>query len=877
MNTSLPKTILRSDYRPSPWQIIHTRLLFELDAHRTRVTSHLKLRKHDEGSLELDGVGLKLLSVQLDSKPLAESQYTVTEKQLIVDSLPAECVLSIVVEIDPESNKALEGLYLSSANFCTQCEAEGFRKITYYLDRPDVLSTFDVSISADAKRYPVLLSNGNFVSSEMHDDGRHSAHWHDPYPKPAYIFALVAGELSHIEDEFVTASGRKVKLLIYVQAHNIDACSLAMDALKRSMRWDEEVYGLEYDLDLFMIVAVDDFNMGAMENKGLNIFNSKYVLANQDTATDADILGVEAVIAHEYFHNWTGNRVTCRDWFQLSLKEGLTVFRDQQFSADMHSPEVKRIEDVRLLRSAQFPEDASPLSHPIRPDSYIEINNFYTLTVYEKGAEVIRMMHTLLGSDHYYSGVDLFLKRHDGEAATCDDFISAMQEASGVDLSQFQLWYSQAGTPTLKITDSFDETKGEYTLNIEQKIPDTPGQKNKKAMQIPLRIGLINSKGQMEAVSLGRKEGDGAVLDVTAKQQKFVFSGLTSKPVPSLLRGFSAPVHVEYDYSDKTLCFLLAHDTDSFNRWEAVQRLYTHVINRFMLGEREDAAVDLLPAIGSVIRDKGMNARFKAELLSIPSIETLASNADVIDIHAMHRARKKLISCLATEFQSELEVLASRNDAEADKRSNVNAGAGADMNRRSLANKALMLLTELEEVVWLPIAKEKFDYADNMTDSMAALSALCCSNTQASQDSLNTFYKRWESNKLVIDKWFAVQAGAEHELVFENVKALMQHPAFDRDNPNRFRSLLGRFAMGNPAYFHVADGAPYTLITDQIMLLDKTNPQVAARLVTPFLQWRKFVAPQKEHMQAALQRIAAVDTLSPDVFEVVSKALSESV
>ncbi len=862
MSSPAPQIIYRSDYQSPDWTITHTKMDFELDPSRTRVSTEIQLKRQRQAPLVLDGVDITLLSLHVDGKALAKSDYVVGADSLSIEGLPLTCALTIVTEIDPESNKALEGLYRSSGNYCTQCEAQGFRKITYYLDRPDVLATFDVSITADKISCPVLLSNGNFVSEEQHDDGRHTVHWHDPFPKPAYLFALVGGQLACIEDDFITASGRAVTLAIYVQEHNIDQCSFAMDALKRSMKWDEDVYGLEYDLDRFMIVAVDDFNMGAMENKGLNIFNSKYVLASEDTATDTDILGVEAVIAHEYFHNWTGNRVTCRDWFQLSLKEGLTVFRDQQFSADMQSKEVKRIEDVRLLRARQFPEDAGPMSHPIRPDSFIEINNFYTLTVYEKGAEVIRMIHTLLGEGNYYKGIKLYFERHDGHAVTCDDFISAMQDASGVDLTQFRLWYSQAGTPELVVSDSYDTDASEYRLSVVQNVPDTPGQTDKKAMHIPLRIGLLDANGKAINLKLGTEDGDGALLNITKAQDEFVFKEVSEKPTPSLLRGFSAPVRLSYEYSAEQLAFLIANDSDSFNRWEAAQRLYSLGLGRLLDGDEIDSVEPLLHAMDKLMSDPSLDAGYKAEMLSLPSIDTIASDAPVIDIAAIDRARTDMSVAMAAHLEPHLKSLITQHQ--------VNMTIG----ERALRNRALHLLSELDESRWLEIAIRHFEHASNMTDSVAALAALCSSTKANKQHYLDSFYRRWESNKLVIDKWFSIQAMAKYDGVLDDVLALTKHMAFDSANPNRFRSLVGVFASANPAYFHAADGRAYTFVSEQIVSIDKTNPQVAARLVTPFLQWKRFVEPQKSGMQTALRSVSQSTNLSPDVYEIVSKALS---
>ncbi len=866
MKESNPVTIARKNYQAPNWTIDQTELVFELAPSLTVVQSRLHLRRVGTGALQLDGSDLELQSISVDDLPLDESQYTVSDDHLIIDGLPERCELTTVVHINPQANTALEGLYCSSENFSTQCEAEGFRKITYYLDRPDVLSVFRVRIVADRDACPVLLSNGNLESSLELDDGRHQVQWHDPHPKPCYLFALVAGKLSRIQDTFTTRSNRVVDLHIYVEDHNIDQCQFAMDALKRSMKWDEEVYGLEYDLDLFMIVAVDDFNAGAMENKGLNIFNSKYVLADASLATDDNFLGVEAVVAHEYFHNWTGNRVTCRDWFQLSLKEGLTVFRDQEFSADMQSRNVKRIQDVRLLRAQQFAEDASPMSHPIRPDEYIEVNNFYTLTVYEKGAEVIRMIHSLLGSQQYYAGIDLYFERHDGQAVTCDDFVQAMQDASGLDLTRFRQWYSQSGTPTIRVQDSYDAHSKQYTLTVTQSNPDKAGVL-RPPLHIPLRMGLLDSDGNELALSCGRADDDGShVLDLTENTHEFVFNDIATKPVPSLLRGFSAPVVLDYDYDDQTLAFLLANDTDSFNRWEAGQRLASRVIQGLL--DDSDAGVpnSFVEAFKTLIDDDGLDVAFKAIMLGMPGIKTISNEQAVIDIQAIEKALRAVKTALATRYQSTLQSwvtsMPDRDQLEC-------------TGERALANTALALLTYLPAEHWQHLAVAQYENATNMTDRIEALAVLCDIPGSTKDQCVSDFYERWSEHRLVVDMWFSVQAGAQHEQVIDDVIALTGHEAFDASNPNRLRSLIGKFASGNPVYFHADTGAGYTLVANNIIQLDATNPQVAARLVTPFLQWRRFAEPQQRLMRESLERMAAVKPLSPALYELVNKALED--
>ena len=867
MKESNPVSISRKDYQAPNWLIDKTDLTFELDPALTVVTSTLHLRKAGEGPLRLDGSELELKSICVDGEILESDQYKLSDDALQIESLPAQCQLQLVTHIRPEANTALEGLYSSGGHLTTQCEAEGFRKITYYLDRPDVLATFNVSIIADKATYPVLLSNGNLASTKTLDNGKHQVSWHDPFPKPCYLFALVAGRLSRIEDQFVTRSNRKVDLHIYVEEHNIEQCQFAMDALKRSMQWDESVYGLEYDLDLFMIVAVDDFNAGAMENKGLNIFNSKYVLADSQLATDSDFLGVEAVIAHEYFHNWTGNRVTCRDWFQLSLKEGLTVFRDQQFSADMQSRNVKRIQDVRMLRAQQFAEDASPMSHPIRPDEYIEINNFYTLTVYEKGAEVIRMIHTLLGAELYHKGIDLYFERHDGQAVTCDDFVQAMQDASGIDLHVFRQWYSQSGTPKLYVAGDYDAESQRYTLNITQSNPTREGSL-RAPMHIPLRIGLLDVHGNALPLNIGRADADGShVLDVTQAQQQFVFEGIASKPTPSLLRGFSAPVLLEYDYTDNDLAFLLANDADSFNRWEAGQRLATRIVEQ-LLDAKAGADVPgwFLDAFEPLLNDDTLDPGFKSMVLSMPGIKTIANAREKIDIQAIDSALRVLGLALAQRYESLLRKWVTKTP-ERDESDQIGA--------RMLANTALSLLSSLPANRWEHLAAAQYDKARNMTDRVAALAVLCNEPGEVKDRCVADFYQNFSEHKLVVDKWFSLQATAQHDQVIGDVTRLTEHEAFNIDNPNRLRSLIGAFGNGNPVYFHSADGAGYAFVANYIASLDRMNPQVAARLVTPFLQWRDYVEPQQSLMRSELEKIAAIEPLSPAVFELVTKALAD--
>ncbi|MBX2836525.1 MAG: aminopeptidase N [Gammaproteobacteria bacterium] len=868
MRTDQSMPIERKHYQPPGWRIHSVHLHFELHPSATRVINRMELERIENQPLRLDGVELELISIAVDGKALAADDYEIGQSHLTIAALPERCELLVETRINPKANTALEGLYQSSGNFCTQCEAEGFRKITYYLDRPDVLSVFTVTIDAEKQHYPVLLSNGNLQHEEPLDSGWHRAVWHDPFPKPCYLFALVAGTLVYQHDTYTTTSGREVDLFIYVEKHNLSLCDFAMGALQRSMRWDEDVYGLEYDLDRFMIVAVDDFNMGAMENKGLNIFNSKFVLANTDTATDTDFLGVEAVIAHEYFHNWTGNRVTCRDWFQLSLKEGLTVFRDQEFSSDMHSRNVKRIEDVRLLRDRQFAEDSGPMAHPVRPDSYIEINNFYTLTVYEKGAEVIRMFHTLLGAERYRRGIDEYFKRHDGQAVTCDDFIEAMQSVSDLDLDQFKLWYSYAGTPTLVVSTDYDAERKVFTLTVEQQCPDTPGQSDKQPMHIPLKVGLIDRLGKSLPLSLA----DGsftALLHVRNRTERFEFHQVASPPVPSLLREFSAPVKLQYDHSDEELAFLIRHDEDDFNRWESSMRLSERLVGRAMQsGSTVDASV-YVNALGTLLENADSDPAFVAEALAIPGVETLAGQYLPMDIHPVYKARECVLRSVASAHYETLTRIVERHTADSEPEFSKQ-GVG----RRKLVNQTLWLLSSLDRSQWLTLAELHYDRASNMTDRIGALRTLCRLPGESRDQRLAHFYDRYQDQRLVVDKWFAVQATSEHPDVLEDVVVLSKHPDFNKSNPNRLRSLIGAFAMSNPVGFHRTDGRGYELLADYIIDLDSLNPQIAARMVSPLIRYQQFAEQPRSLMLQALERISATPKLSADVAEIVQKSLN---
>jgi aminopeptidase N len=880
MRTSQPQTIYLSDYKVPAYLVATVDLRFELFEDGARVHSTLELRRNpdsDEVSapLELDGDSLTLESVALDGAQLAAGDYEDRGDQLVVRSVPEQFTLTVVTWIEPQNNTRLEGLYKSSGMFCTQCEAEGFRCITFFPDRPDVMARFRTRIEANKDAYPVLLSNGNDVERGELENGRHYVTWEDPFPKPCYLFALVAGDLVEKRDTFSTCSGRDIDLRMYVEPRNAEKCDHAMDSLKRSMRWDEEVYGREYDLDIFMIVAVDDFNMGAMENKGLNIFNSSCVLASQETATDLAFQRIEAIVAHEYFHNWSGNRVTCRDWFQLSLKEGFTVFRDSQFSADMGSPTVKRIEDVTLLRTAQFAEDGGPMAHPVRPASYMEISNFYTLTIYEKGAEVVRMIHTLLGPDLFRKGSDLYFDRHDGQAVTTDDFVKAMEDASGRDLRQFRLWYEQAGTPVLNVSDDYDADKGVYRLTIEQSIPDTPGQTNKKPQHIPFALGLLGQDGQPLPLQLGAGEADAPterVLELTEATHLFEFHGIESRPVPSLLRHFSAPVRVRYAWSREQLLFLMSHDPDGFNRWDAGQRLAVDVIQS-LVGAPDDAEIEprLVEAYRKLISDTELDQALVAKMLQLPSEAYLIELADNADVPAIHRARDAVLRHLAGALKAELIACYQRHQDGGPYEVTPEAIA-----RRSLRNTALAWLLMIDDQEGRELAVSQLNAADNMTDRMGALRALVNSGCESDrQQALDEFYDRFKDDPQVVEQWFSVQAASDQAGQLPDIQRLLEHPAFDWKNPNKIRSVVGAFAGQNLAAFHNPDGSGYEFLADQVCRLNDSNPQIAARLVTPLTRWRKFAPSYSARMKSALERIRDKSGLSRDVYEVVHKSLAD--
>ena len=873
-------TYLR-DYRAPDFLIDQADLDFDLGEDSTQVGARLQLRRAagsaPDAPLVLQGERLELLEIAVDGRTLTAAEYGVTDTELSIESVPDRFELRCLTRLRPQDNTELTGLYKSSGNFCTQCEAEGFRRITYFLDRPDVMARYTTTITADRAAYPVLLSNGNLLAQGEADGGRHWARWEDPFPKPSYLFALVAGKLGWIEDEFITASGRRVQLFIYVQPHNLDMCDHAMQSLKKAMRWDEEVYGREYDLDRFMIVAVDDFNMGAMENKGLNIFNSKFVLARPDTATDQDYQNIEGIIGHEYFHNWSGNRVTCRDWFQLSLKEGFTVFRDQEFSADMGSPAVQRIHDVNLLRTHQFREDAGPMAHPIRPDSYVEINNFYTTTVYNKGAEVVRMLRTLVGNEGFRRGTDLYFERHDGQAVTTEDFVRAIEDANAIRLQQFRHWYSQAGTPVVTVERYYDAQARTYTLSFAQHCPPTPGQADKLPFHIPLALALLGPDGEELPLRLYGEsiaQPGTRVVQLSREQESFVFQDVDRAPVPSLLRGFSAPVRLHIDYDESELSFLLARDPDPFCRWEAGQQLAVRLLlvltEAGQAGRPLEVPAAFVEALREVLTAEELDPAFRAVALTLPSETYLAEYMAAIDPEAVHAARQLLRRTLAQALRAEwlgcYQTLAGAGPARFD--------AGS-MGRRSLRNLCLNYLMELDgDAEVLGMCVDQFEQADTMTDRFAALTALAQREDAVADHSLQSFYETWQRNPQVLDKWFSVQATSRRRDTLQRVAELVRHPAFSLRNPNRVYALLRNFGQANPARFHSGAGAAYGFMAERILELDALNPQVAARLAGVFNDWRRYAEPYRSGMQTALQTMRDRCNLSPDVYEIVEKSLS---
>ena len=898
MRDSQATTTYLKNYEPPEFCIEKTNLSFDLYEDKTLVTSHIEFYRNKNflnnptDSLLLHGQNLDLESICINDFRLKPEQYSQGQESLTVPNLneilsgdSEKFTMTCVVRIKPQDNTSLEGLYKSKDKFCTQCEAEGFRKITYYLDRPDVMSSFTTRISADTEKYPILLSNGNKIDEgvEEGDPSRHWVCWEDPFRKPSYLFALVAGNLACVNDEFVTRSQRVVKLQIFVEARDIEKCDHAMRSLKNAMRWDEKVYGREYDLDIFMIVAVDDFNMGAMENKGLNIFNTSCVLANPKTTTDTFFQRVEAVVAHEYFHNWSGNRVTCRDWFQLSLKEGFTVFRDSEFSADMGSRVVKRIEDVAFLKTVQFAEDSGPMAHSVRPESYMEISNFYTVTIYEKGAEVVRMISEILGPSKFREATDLYFSRFDGQAVTTEDFVRVMEEVSGTDLNQFRLWYSQAGTPELKINSSYDDKENKFTLLIEQNCRETPNQKNKEPFYIPLRLGLLNHNGEQLPLitESGEKDSDSLydrIYPITKSRQEIVFHNIDSKPIPSLLRNFSAPIKLEYSYTQEELYFLMVHDTDGFNRWNAGQSLASQVITSLQLGESDkidEASKIISKAFRLLLNDslnkKELDKAMLAHILELPSEGSLIEQAGVAVVDAIHIARESVADFISAELKADFEEAFNSNLSEG--KFSVESG---DMARRALKNISLNYLVRSGDSFWIEKCFQQFTQADNMTDQLAALRFLMIYSEkhckEEADQALHLFYDQWKHEPLVVDQWFVTQALYPGDESLERVKTLCKHQAFDIKNPNKVRSLIGVFSSQNHVQFYQGGGEGYEFLADSIIQLDQINPQIAARMMTPLTRWRKFDHKRQALMQAQLQRIKETSNLSKDVFEVAEKS-----
>ncbi len=868
MGDTLSHTTYRNHYSPSSYLIDRTDLTFELEETHTIVTSQLSMRVNPDmtsavADLVLHGEMLELLSVTLDGDVLDASQYQKDESALTLFNIPKACELIIKTRIKPHENTALSGLYQSAKNVCTQCEAEGFRRITYFLDRPDVLSRFTTTIIADSTRYPILLSNGNKTHSEMLPDGKQKVVWVDPFKKPCYLFALVAGYFDLVEDFFVTQSGRRITLAIYVEKGNADKCAVAMGGLKKAMKWDEEKFGREYDLDIYMIVAVSDFNMGAMENKGLNVFNTQYVLSCPKTATDSDCIAIESVIAHEYFHNWTGNRVTCRDWFQLSLKEGLTVFRDQSFTADTTSATVARIDDVIDLRNSQFVEDAGPLAHPVRPDSYQEINNFYTSTIYNKGAEVIRMQRTLLGEAGFRKAMDLYFERHDGQAVTIEDFVRCMEDSSGINLEQFRLWYSQAGTPNVDVTDEYDAVKKQYTLTLTQRTAPTPGQPEKKPFFIPIKMGLLDETGK-------ELENDLFVLEEQA--QSFVFKDVITQPIPSLLRSFSAPVKLHYDYSDSALQCLAKHDTDGFNRYEAGQRyvmkLILNLINDYQTKKVLALPDAYLQMIKHLLLTMQNDKMLLVRMLSLPSEKYIAEQMPVIDVDAIYQVKEFVSRSIADALQDIFVKYYQDNAVAAADPWNMET-----VGKRQLKNTCLSYLMTLEKKQYQALALTQFNasLASNMTDTMGSMRAISNSENAERDSTLEQFYQHWQKDALVVDKWLILQAASKLPDTLSRVKSIMTHAAFDIKNPNKVYALLGVFSR-NAIHFHKMNGEGYQFVADCILQLDKLNPQVAAHLVKPFSEWRRYNETRQHLMRNHLEALLK-HPLSSDVKELVSKSL----
>lgn len=874
-----PTTTYLADYKAPDFLVESVDLHFNLANNDTLVQSKLQIKRNGQHThpLVLNGENLQLIEVALDNHVLNPSQYRLENETLVIANVPDAFVLNIKNQINPETNTQLSGLFKSDALFCTQCEPQGFQRITYFIDRPDVLARFTTTIEADSALYPILLSNGNLVERGESPKGRHWVKWVDPFKKPSYLFALVAGDLDCLEGRYQTRSGRSVVIRIFCEKGQADRCKFALEAVYKAMRWDEEVFGREYDLDIFMIVAVNAFNMGAMENKGLNIFNAKFILADPQTATDVDFQNILSVVGHEYFHNWSGNRVTCRDWFQLSLKEGLTIFRDQEFSTDMGSPLATRIDEVKSIRTAQFTEDAGPMAHPVQPDSYIEINNFYTTTIYNKGAEVIRMMRTLLGRELFHNAMTLYFDRYDGQAVTIEEFVKAMEETSGIDLTQFRRWYKQAGTPVVSIDTHYNPDKQTFTIEATQNCPPTPSQPHKLPFHIPLAVGLYSQQGDALPLTFENETAPSfeksCVLNLQKEKEIFCFKHINERPVPSFLHGFSAPIKLNMHYSDQDLRLLFLHDTDGFSRWEAGQQLalraINHLVQAYQQGHALTVDAEFCPAFAAILHDSKLDKMFIAELLTLPSEAYISEQMAVIDVDAIYAARRYLRETLAKELRVDWQKIYKSNEAFGEFQHDLESIA-----QRSLKNTCLAYLMATPDADTIALCWKQFKQANNMTDKVSALALLANVDCKERAEALNLFYEAWKTDTLVLDKWLAVQARSELPDTLSKVKALMQHPAFDDKNPNKLRALIGTFTQINRVQFHDKNGEGYAFLTDQVCRLNSINSQVASRLLDPLTQWRKFDSVRQAKMQACLQKIAQLPKLSKDIYELVVKSLA---
>lgn len=876
MQQEAVQTKYLKDYEVSPFLIDKIFLHFDLGEHQTHVKSILNIRKNPQSTssvnqLILNGSNLQLVSLELDGHSLENSRFKKTEHTLAIDDVPDEFILETEVIIKPQENTLLSGLYKSNSNFCTQCESEGFRRITYFIDRPDILTQYTTTISADRSQFPILLSNGNLTDSHELPGNRHWVKWEDPTRKPSYLFALVAGNFDVLEDQFITQSERNIALKIYVEPGKRDFATYAMQALKDAMQWDERKYGREYDLDIYMIVAVNDFNFGAMENKGLNIFNDRFILVHPETATDTDYLHVQSVVAHEYFHNWTGNRVTVRDWFQITLKEGLTVFRENQFCSDMNSRAARRIEEAKMIRNQQFQQDASPLAHPIYPDSFIEINNFYTVTVYEKGAEVIRMFHTMLGAELFRKAMDHYFDENDGYPVTVEEFIKSMEQASETDFAQFRHWYTQSGTPTLVISDEYDASKQQYTLHVTQNIQPSADQPSKENLHIPLMIGLLDPQGK-EILWDTEKKSHSNILNLNQKQQDFVFYNIKSKPVPSLLRDFSAPVKVEYGYSEDDLSFLIKYDSDLFSRWDASQKMLERILFK-IVDEKQNHLSHKVPekflnVLGEVFRDEAIDDAFKDELLALPTEKYLIEQQTPADVESIHFAREWLMQQIANFLHDDFLNYYQQHRNPTVYHVDFNSMAARRLKKLSLSYLVLSHKKEFYQE-----ALTQFHSANNMTDVLAAMQAVNDIDCAEREQMLSEFYFKWSKNPLVLDKWYALQAQSALPHTLDNVKSLAEKNNFDYKNPNRVRSLVDTFAVANPYRFHAIDGRGYEFLADYVLKTDPINPQLASRLAESLINWKKFDSKRQQLMHDQLQRILSFPKLSKNVYEIVSKAL----